>query len=69
MSKKYNFRTVPDILASSPGFELAFAMNINLPTLFVITITDFGDRRICKAYSSIYAGKNRDIAKISDFID
>ncbi len=32
---------VPDILASSPGFELAFAMNINLPTLFVITITDF----------------------------
>ncbi len=31
-SKKYSFKTVPDIFASSPGFELAFAMNINLPT-------------------------------------
>ncbi|MEH2283009.1 MAG: hypothetical protein V7K90_17040 [Nostoc sp.] len=35
-SKKYNLRNVPDIFASSPRFELAFAMNINLSTLSVI---------------------------------
>ncbi|MEH2324225.1 MAG: hypothetical protein V7K32_11735 [Nostoc sp.] len=32
MLRKYSFRTVPDIFAPNPGFELAFAMLINLGT-------------------------------------
>jgi hypothetical protein len=39
--RKYSFRTVPDIFASSPGFELAFAMHTNLSTLSVTRTTDF----------------------------
>ncbi|WP_152589064.1 hypothetical protein [Nostoc sphaeroides] len=39
MPIKYSFRTAPDIFAPNPGFELAFAVHINLPTLLAIGIT------------------------------
>ncbi|QMS90731.1 hypothetical protein HUN01_25250 [Nostoc edaphicum CCNP1411] len=39
MLRKYSFRTALDIFAPNPGFELAFAVHINLSTLLAIAIT------------------------------
>ncbi|MBN3887340.1 MAG: hypothetical protein V7K64_28825 [Nostoc sp.] len=45
---------MPDIFASSPGFELAFDMNINLSTLSMIAIAGlFLFHHNCNANSTI----------------